>query len=371
MAVDVRPITLPKDTNAFIQVWFDLYGDDPHWVAPLRFERKEFLNPKKNPYFQLADVQCYIAYRDGKPVGTISATVDKGYQAVEPGVGFFGFFEFPDDEEVARKLLDAASGFLRDRGMQRMMGPFNFNTNHECGLLVDAFDQDPLVLMTYNLAYYPATYERLGLTKTKDLYAYWLKNDGPPPERISKLAARFMEKHPEISIRPIDLSRWAEEVRTAKDIYNDAWADNWGFVKLTDVEFDKVAAGLKPMIDARYCYVVEIAGKAVAFSLTLPDFNQVVKPMKGSIFPIGWWYYLTMPKKVNSIRVFVLGVRKSHQHLAIGAPLYQRTWEAGRAAGVIGAEASWILEDNLRMRGALEKMGATIYKTYRIYGQTL
>lgn len=371
MPVEIKPVQLPKDASAFIDVWFDLYGSNPNWVAPLKFERKDFLNPAKNPYFKLANIQCFIAWKDGKRVGTISAQVDKGYQSVEANVGFFGFFEFIDDEAVAKGLIDAARDWLRGQGMARMMGPFNFNTNHECGLLVDAFDKDPLVLMTYNLDYYPKMYERIGLTKTKDLYAYWLENNGPVPERIAKLADRFMEKHPEITIRGFNPKNFEAEVAMAKDIYNDAWADNWGFVKLTDDEFQKVAEGLRPMIDSRYCYVVERNGTPIAFSLTLPDYNQVVKPMKGSIFPFGWWYWLTLPKKINQIRVFVLGVRREWQHLAIGAPLYKRTWDNGREAKVKGAECSWILEDNHRMRGALEKMGAKIYKTYRIYGGDL
>lgn len=371
MAVEIRPISLPGDAGTFIDVWFELYRDDPHWVAPLRFERKEFLDPRRNPYFKVGDVQCFVAFRDGKPVGTISATMDHGYQAVEKGVGFFGFFEFPDDEAVARALLDAARAWLRGKGMTVMRGPFNFNTNHECGLLVDGFDSDPLVLMVWNPARYVPMYERLGLTKAKDLYAYWIDNDGPTPPRITTLANRFMERHPEIRIRGFDPSRFEEEVAVARDIYNDAWADNWGFVKLTDEEFQKVARGLKPMIHPDYCYVVEAHGKPVAFSLTLPDYNQVVKPMKGSLFPFGWWYWLTKPKTVDRIRVFVLGVRKEYQHLPLGAPLYQRTWEAGRKNNVLGAECSWILEDNVRMRGALEKLGGRIYKTYRIYEQAL
>lgn len=371
MAVEVRPISLPRDAGTFIDVWFAIYRDDPHWVAPLRFERKEFLDPGRNPYFKLADVQCWIAWVDGRPVGTISATVDRAYQAVEPQVGFFGFFEFPEDEAVARALLDAARAWLRERGMVRMMGPFNFNTNHECGLLVEPFDSDPLVLMTYNLPYYPRVYEAIGLEKAKDLYAYWIDNDGPVPERIGKLADRFMERHPEVRIRPFDPSNFEREVAIAKDIYNDAWSDNWGFVKLTDEEFQKVAKGLKPMLKGDYCYVVEVKGEPVAFSLTLPDFNQVVKPMKGSLLPFGWFYWLTRPSKVDRIRVFTLGVKKEWQHLPLGAPLYQRTWEAGRKNHVVGAECSWILEDNTRMRGALEKLGGRIYKTYRIYQQTL
>ena len=366
-SVDVRPVSLPKDAETFIDVWFDLYRDNPHWVAPLRFERKDFLNPAKNPYFKLANIQCFIAWKDGRPVGTISAQVDTGYQLVERGVGFFGFFEFPNDPAVARALLDTAHDWLRGQGMTRMMGPFSFNTNHECGLLVDAFDSDPLVLMTYNLPYYPTIYDGLGLTKAKDLYAYWLVNDGPVPERIGKLADRVVQKYPQVKFRPFNPKMFEQEVAIARDIYNDAWADNWGFVRLTDEEFAKVAEGLKPMIDPRYCYVAEVDGKAIAFSITLPDYNQVVKPMKGRIFPFGWWYWLTMPKKISQIRVFALGVRREWQHLPLGAPLYKMTWDAGRAAGVTGAECSWILEDNTRMRGALEKLGGRISKTYRIY----
>lgn len=371
MAVEIRPVTLPGDIGRFIGSWWEIYRGDPHWVPPLKLERKEFLDPGRNPYFKVADVQCFVALRDGKVVGTISAQVDKGYQAVDKGVGFFGFFEFVDDAEVSRGLLDAALGWLRARGMSRAMGPLNFNTNHECGLLVEGFDSDPLVLMTWNRPYYPGHYDALGLAKAEDLLAYWLVNDGPIPPRVGALADRFIERHPEVSIRSVDVKDYDNEVRIAYDIYNDAWQDNWGFVRLTDAEFDAVAKGLKPMVDARYTYLAYVGNEPAAFSLTLPDFNQVVKPMNGSVFPIGWWHWLTRPAKIDQIRVFALGVKRKFQHLPLGAPLYKRTWEAGQAAGVKGAECSWILESNHRMRGAVEKMGATVYKRYRIYGREL
>jgi GNAT superfamily N-acetyltransferase len=369
--VEVRPISLPKDAGAFIDVWWKIYEGDPHWVPPLRFERLHFFDPKKNPYFQVGTVQCFIAYQDGVAVGTISAQVDKGYQAIEDKMGFFGFFEFPDDEAVARALLDAALGWLRAQGMTRTMGPFNFNTNHECGLLVDPFDSDPLVLMTWNRPYYPAMYDKLGLTKTKDLLAYWMVNDGPVPPRIGALADRFLERHPEVKIRPFNVKDFDGEVARVLEIYNSAWEDNWGFVRMTNAEFLYMAKNIKDMIDARYCYMAEIGGRPAAFSVTLPDYNMVAKPMNGRIFPFGWWHFLTKRSKVDQIRVFALGIHKDFQHLAIGAPLYKRTWDAGVVAKVKGAEASWILEDNTRMRGALEKLGAKVYKTYRIYGMPL
>lgn len=371
MAVEVRPISLPRDAAAFIDVWWSIYKDDPHWVPPLRFERKEFLDPAKNPYFSLADLQCFIAYKDGKPVGTVSAQLDHGYQEQHPDVGFFGFLEFVDDREVSQALVNTALAWLRAKGMKRALGPFNFNTNHECSLLVDGFDSDPLVMMIWNPPYYVAHYEAAGLVKEKDLYAYWLQNDGPIPEKIAAISDRFEQRHPEVSIRPVDTKNFENEVSICKQIYNDAWADNWGFVRLTDKEFDKVAAGLKPMLDGRYCYIAFVNGEPAAFSLTLPDFNQVVKPMNGSIFPFGWWHWLTRPSKINQIRVFTLGVRQKYQKLPLGAPLYKRTWDAGREAGIKGAECSWVLEDNHNMRSAIEKMGGKIYKTYRIYGAEL
>jgi GNAT superfamily N-acetyltransferase len=364
--IEVRAIDLKTERDAFLRFPWQVMEADPHWVPPLIFERRAFFDPDSNPYFQNAEVQCFMAFRDGKPVGTISAHIDKGYQAVEPDVGFFGFYEFIDDVDIARSLLETALDWLADRGMCRAMGPFNFNTNHECGLLIDGFDIDPLVLMTHNPPHYPEIYGQLGLVKMKDLYAYWI-DIGPVPARIAAIADRFAQRNPEFTVRPVDTRNYRAEVEIARKLYNDAWADNWGFVQLTDAEFDKVAADLKPMVDSRFCYVVEREGVPVAFSITLPDYNQVVKPMNGRLFPLGWWHYLTRRSKVNQVRVFALGVAKEWQHKPLGALLYKRTWEAAEAAGMRGGEASWILDDNHNMRSALEKLGGRIHKTYRIY----
>lgn len=368
--IEVRPVDLRTQAAAFYRFPWRIYGKDPHWVPPLLLERREFFNPDHNPYYQLAEVQCFMAFRGGQPVGTISAQVDKGYQEVEEGVGFFGFFEFIEDAAVASALLQVALEWLRARGMKDARGPFNFNTNHECGLLVDGFDDDPLVLMTWNRPYYPRIYEEIGLSYRKDLYAYWL-DAGPIPANIDAIADRFARRNPDYVLRPVNLKRYEEEVEIARQLYNDAWAANWGFVKLTDAEFRLVAKGLKPMIDPRLCYVVEHKGEPIAFSMTLPDFNYVVKPMNGRLFPFGWLTYLARKSKWKRVRVFVLGVRQEYQSKPVGAMLYQKTWKAGLELGVVGAEASWILDDNIRMRGALEKLGGRIYKTYRIYGQEL
>ena len=362
----VRPVRLPDEAMKVIRFPWRVYRDDRHWVPPLIFERKAFLDPAKNPYLQLADVQFFVAERGGEVVGTISAHVDHGYQQIEPGVGFFGFFEFLEDSEVAASLFRAATGWLRSRGMTVLRGPFNFNANHECGLLVDGFGGDPVVYMTHNPSYYPAAYEQLGLVKARDLLAYW-KDVEPISPRLLAAADWFARRHPEVRIRPVDSANFRAELDLFKSIYNDAWEDNWGFVRFTDAEFEKVAEGLRPMIDPRLCYVAEVDGDPAAFSLTLRDFNQVVKPMNGRRFPLGWWYWLTLRGRVRTARIFALGVRKQYQHLPIGLPLYLRTWEAALALGLTGAEAGWVLEDNHRMRGLLEKVGARVYRTYRIY----
>ncbi len=369
MAIEVRPIQLPRDARAFIDVWWTVYGKDPHWVPPLLFERLAFLDPKKNPYFEVSTLQCFIAYEDGRAVGTIAATKDHAFQAIEPGVGFFGFFEFVDRFEVAKALFDAAVEWHRAQGMKTVRGPFNFNTNHECGLLVEPFDSDPLVLMVWNPAYYVDVYARLGLVKAQDMYAYWMDNNGRTEQydRIARLTERVESRAKGLTIRSVDVRKFEAELRHVHEVYLDAWEDNWGFVKMTDREFHKMAEGIKDMIDPHYCYMAFINGEIAAFSITLPDYNQVVKPMNGRIFPFGWWHYLTRRSKVDQMRVFTLGVKKKFRHMNLGLPLYKRTWEAGLARKVKGAEASWILESNRQMRDPLEKMGFRIYKTYRIF----
>jgi GNAT superfamily N-acetyltransferase len=367
--VEVVPIALPGEAGAFVETWFDIYRGDPHWVPPLRFERKRFFDPKVNPYFAGADVQCFMAKRGGRPVGTISATIDHEYQRHDPGAGFFGFFEFIDDLDVARALFDTACDWLRKKDMQRALGPFNFTTNHEFGLLVDGFDSDPVILNPYNAAYYPPIYEKLGLAKAMDWYAYWLADsaaDGTPA-RISRLSQRFLKRQPGVKLRPVDLKHFWQEAEILHDIYDDAWEQNWAHVKMSDEEFRYVAAGLKQIIVPGLCWVLEIGGEPAALSLTLPDMNQVAKKMNGRLFPFGWFHFVFGRRKIDQVRIFMLGVKQKFQHLPLGAVLYAKTWEECLKLGYWHGEASLILENNQRMRGGLEKMGAHVHKTYRTY----
>ncbi len=365
--VEIRPITLPRDAGRFVKSWWPIYADDPHWVPPVIMERKAFLDPRKNPYFKVADVQCFMAYRGGKAVGTIAATVDRDLLKEEPGVGMFGFFEFIDDEAVAQGLWDAACSWLAERGIKTARGPFNFSSNHEFGLLVDGFDTDPCIANPHNRDYYGPMYERLGLHKVMDWYAYWLVNDGPVDPRFEKISARVMKRNPNIELRPADMKTFDEDIKLFWDLYNDAWERNWGHIFMSEEEFMFSAKNLKSVIDPSLVWYAFIDGELAAACVTLPDYNQVAKKMNGRIFPFGWWHFLTGRKKIDHLRVFILGVRRKFQKLPLGALLYVKIWEVGGAMGVKGAEASLILEDNVRMRGALEKLGATIYKTYRSY----
>lgn len=364
--IQVDSVNLPSDTVRFVKSWWPIYADDPHWVPPLIMDRKEFFHPDKNPYFKSAEVQCFMATKDGKPAGTIAATVDHALNEHEPGVGMFGFFEFYDDHDVSKALFAAAAEWLAGKGMKVARGPFNLSPNHEFGLLVDGFDTDPCIANPHNREYYEAHYEAIGMTKAMDWYAYWM-DKGPCPPKIEKIALRFMDRNPNVTIRTMDMKNFDREARLFYEIYNDAWEDNWGHVKITEEEFFWMAKNLKLVMDPELCFFAYVDDECAAASITLPDFNQVAKKMNGSIFPFGWWHFLTGKKKIDALRIFVLGVKRKYQRMALGAPLYLHTWKAGEKLPIRGAEASLILEENHRMRGALEKLGARIYKTYRTY----
>ena len=252
-------------------------------------------------------------------------------------------------------------------GMEKAIGPFNFNTNHEFGLLVDGFDSDPFVLNPHNSAYYPGIYESLGLRPAMDWYAYRVDADMPGMQKIRRVGERLLERRPEINVRPLDLANYESEVALLHGLYDDAWEQNWAHVKVSDEEFEFLAAGLKEIIDPELCFIVEVDGRTVGMSITLPDMNQAIKKMKGRILPFGWIHLLRRCRHIDRVRVFMLGIAREFQNLPLGAVLYARTFNVGLEKGLAFGEASLILENNLRMRGALEKMGATVEKTYRSY----
>jgi len=347
---------------------------DPMWVPPLRMATRTVLDRRKHPFHQHADVAYFLAERDGEAVGRVAAIVNHLHnQFHEDRTGFFGFFECDDDPEAARALLEAASDWLRARGMDRVQGPMNFSTNEEGsspGVLIEGFDTPPMVMMSHNPPYYGRLIEAAGFEPAKDLLAYWMEGLDPP-ERFVRVSERLTRREG-VSVRSLDMKRFDQEVATIKGIYNSAWSRNWGFVPMTDAEFDHMAKELKPVVDPELCKIVEVNGEAVGFSLALPDFNQALAHLPGGrLFPFGIFRLLRERRRIKRMRVLTLGFKPGFQNLGLGGYLYLRTWQTGVERGYRGGEASWILENNEDMRRPLESIGARLYKRYRIFERPL
>jgi hypothetical protein len=375
----VEPVRTPRQLKQFVDFPYHLYRNDPYWVPPLRMDRKAMFDREKFPFYEHADVELFLALRGDEPVGTITAHINHIHnQFHNEKTGFFGFFECIEDYEVAEALLNAAADWVRARGMDVLRGPMNFSTNEECGLLVDGFDSSPVALMTYNPPYYVQFMERAGFVKAQDLYAYWLDTDEVVSKdgvvRNEKLA-RVVEKvraRSRIVVRKINLKDFDNEVERIKKVYNSAWEKNWGFVPMTDAEFDHLAENLRSVIDPNLVLIAEIDGEPVGFSLTLPDINQALKGTGGRLIPALvrlLWY--KMFKKFTICRVFAMGVVEQHRMKGISALFYYDTAINAAPRGYAHAEMSWILESNLMMNRDIQFMGGRVYKTYRIYDKPL
>lgn len=361
--------------NRFIRLPERLHRDDPSYVAPLHMERRDALTPK-NPFFGHADVQFWIARKDGRDVGRISAQIDHQALEVRPDrVGFFGMIAAEDDPAVFRALVGTAADWLHRRGMTHMQGPFNLNINEETGLLVDGFDTPPMLLMGHDLPHVGPRLEELGLRKVKDVFAYLYDVTVDLPASARRLIDRPLPAG--VVVRRLDLARYSDEVRTITDIFNDAWAGNWGFVPLTETETDHLAKSLKPLLDPRLVSIVEVRGEAVGFLICLPNLNEAIRDLRGRLLPFGWARLLWRLKVsgVTTARVPLMGVRQAASQGMIGKLLPFLLIDAVRKGaagmGLTHVELSWILEDNLPMRHINESLGGVAYKTYRIYEQAL
>ncbi len=373
----VRPVSDKAGIRAFLDVPFPLYRNDPNWVAPLYLERLDHLNPKKNPYFRHADVQLFVAYRDGKPVGRISAQHDRlRLEHHKDNTGQFGFFESVDDVNVARALLDTAGGWLKARGLSRVQGPFNFSINDELGLLVRGFEHKPNMMMGHALPYYQGLMEANGLRKAKDLIAYYVDDLGPLPPLLMRVTKRALATG-DIVIRPLDKKQIKRDIGIVMDIFNDAWSHNWGFVPFTSAELEKLANDMKMLVHGEYVTIVTYKGEYAAMSVTLPNLNDWIDGFGGKLLPFNWLKLAksVMAKRPPSIRMPLLGVRKKFQDGVLGSALavaaidHVRNYHISR--GTKSCEMSWILEDNMRIRHIIEELGSVAYKTYRIYEKDL
>ncbi len=361
--------------DRFIRLPHRLHRDDPHYIAPLHLERLDALTPK-NPFFSHADVQFWIARKDGRDVGRISAQIDRQALAVRPdATGHFGLIAAEDDPAVFRAIVTEAETWLRARGMRRVLGPFNLNINEETGLLVAGFDTPPMLLMGHDRPYVGPRLEEQGFAKEKDVLAYLYDMSVELPASVRRLQDRPLPSN--IKVRRIDLKRYGEEIHTVTDIFNDAWRNNWGFVPLTEAETDHLAKSLKPLIDPRATSVVELGGEPVGFLIALPNLNEAIRDLRGKLFPFGWAKLLWRLKirGVRTARVALMGIKRSAAKGVTGGFLPFLLIDAVRREavryGCTHIELSWILEDNLPMRRIIEGFGAIAYKTYRIYGKSL
>ena len=371
--VEVRPIAGRRERAAFIGLPWRIYAGDPVWVPPLRHDVRKLIDPRRHPFHRHADVACFLAWRDGRPVGRIAAILNRAHvEFHDESVGFFGLFETVDDRAVASALLETAERWLAERGMHAIRGPFNLSTNDELysgGVLIEGFGSPPLVMMAHSPRYYPGLLEQAGYRKCKDLLAYWLAGD-EPAERLTRSKDRLLQRAG-ITIRPIDLDRFAAEVATVQDIYNDAWERNWGFVPMTEPEIHHMARQLRPVVHPQLCAIAEFGGEPVGFALGLPDFNQALRRIDGRLFPLGLLKLLWYRRKIDAARVLTLGVKPEHRHKGLDALLILHLWTEGVRAGYAKGECSWILEDNWDMRRGLERIGASVHKTYRVYEKPL
>ena len=375
--VSIRPVRTRRELKRFVRVPFRLHRDQPQWVPPLVFERMEFLDRRKNPWFEHGEAEYFLAERDGQPVGRVSAHLDRRWDEFQGGNdAMFGFFETAEDPEVARALLDAATEWAGERGRARILGPMDFTTNDEVGILIEGFERKPMILQPWHPPYYGELIEAQGFGKMMDLLMWELRmgelKEGERFDPSIHAAAEKALQEEGVTIRNMRKRDMANEVRRFMGVYNDAWGDNWGFVPITDAEAEFQAKNLKPVLDEEWTFIAEKDGEVVGAALTLPDINQVLERMKGRLLPFGWLRFLLDRRRIDELRVFALGVKHAYRHTGIAAGLYLRHIElAGTPGKIHGGEMGWILETNEPMNRAMEGMGGKVVKRYRIYEKAL
>jgi GNAT superfamily N-acetyltransferase len=375
MSIEIKKVTDASGKKKFVNCQWNFYEGNPNWVAPIKMDRMKLLNEDKNPFYKHAEIQLFLAYEGKNIVGRIAAITNANHNAIHKDkVGFFGFFESINNQDVANKLFDEAVKWLKTKGMTDIRGPVNPSTNDEVGLLVDAFDMPPVILMTYNPPYYQQLIENYGFKKEKDLLAYILHHDTYASEKLTRMQ-QIVRDRKGITIRALnfkDAKQFKADVKTLKEIYNAAWQPNWGFVKMTDEEFDFLANDLKTIAEPKLTIIAEIKGKPVGFALSLPDINQsLIYNKNGGILGAVWCLF-TKKKKIDLTRIIVLGVLPEFQSSGVDAVLYHEIGETAFDLGMPKGEASWILEDNEMMKRGLETtMKGEVYKTYRIFQKAI
>lgn len=377
MSLEIRPAESARELRRFVDVPWQLFDRTrhPQWVPPLRLAVHDVLDERRNPFYQAAARRCFVAWRDGRPVGRIAAIENRAHNAFhDDRVGFFGFFEVADDPPAAAALLDAAGAWLAGRGLTAMRGPVSPSTNHECGLLVHGFEHHPMFQTPWNPPYYAALVEGAGLRSVKELLGWRLPIAAPDfalPPLYAEHAARARAETG-LVFRDLDLGAFTREVEAVWTVYNAAWERNWGFVPMTRAEFDHLARDLWRIVDPRFAFVAEVAGAPAGFALAVLDYNRILQRIpSGRLLPTGFLKLLTGRRALRSGRVMALGVRAEHRTRSVFALFAHELVRRAQAFGATDAEASWILEDNHLMNRPLRAMGGTAYRKWRLYERPL
>jgi GNAT superfamily N-acetyltransferase len=373
--IEVVQVKTRQERDAFIKFQWRIYENDPVWVPPLIIERKEFLDQEKHPFFKHGAAALFLAKSGEEIVGRIMASDDRNYNELHgTNVGCFGLFECIDDHEVAAALFDAAANWLRARGRSEIMGPIDYSTNYVCALLIDGFEHPPMLLTSHNTRYYAPLIEGCGFTKAMDWYAWWFSEPDEAARRLRRIAARFA-KSLSVSIRPLQMKDFKAEGRRIREIYNQAWEKNWGFVPFTPEDFDHLAKELKPIVVPEFTFIAEVGGEPAGFILCVPDINVAIKRVNGRLttfgIPIGLAKLLYYKSRIKTVRLVALGVVPKFRRHGIAEQLVLRIIDDVMIkAGLVG-ECSMTLENNRVMNRFMETIGADKYKTYRIYQRAI
>ena len=375
MGVEVRVVKGARELRRFIDVPFRVHANHPLWVPPLRLERRLFLSRRMNPYFSHGEAEYFLARRDGRVVGRISAQINHAFNETHDSRwGWFGFLELEDDAEALRALLDAAEGWLRERGCERMVGPADFSMNDESGVLIEGFDLRPMIRQPWHPPYYQRLMEQEGMTKAMDLLMWNLEvteRDKVMPV-MWELAEKSQTEHG-IRVRSMRRRQLRKDLDHFAEVYNSAWSKNWDFVPYSKKDLDAYALDLHLVFDKHWFMIAEREdnGEVVGMAITIPDVNQVLAKMKGRLLPFGWWHFINKGRIMDRVRVGFLGVKPSYQHTGVAARLYQVHFDAAEVRRQKGGEMGWILETNTAMNRGMEAMGGKVVKRYRVYERVL
>ncbi len=368
----VTIVTTDDERKKFIEFPYQHYADNDVWVPPLRMDQKKLINTEKNPFFDNAEMALFIAEHNGEIAGRISAVVDHRYNEHHgTKTGHFGFFECIDNQQTANLLFRVASDWLREKGMKDVLGPASPGMMDTIGLLVDNFDKQPYLLMPYNKPYYEKLINNAGFEEEMDLLAFYVNREDIDLTRFERALDIVYKRNPGLKIREVNMKKLNEEVEIVRNIYNQAWKDNWGFLPLTYDELQHTAKDFKMILDTDFAHIAEIDGKPVAFSIALLDYNQLFKEMNGNLFPFGIFKFLFGKKKIDRLRTALLGVIPEYRGKGIDALLTQKAIEKGLPRGLTQSEISWVLGNNTEMIRLAERIGGSLDKTYKMYRKEL